>query len=247
MVHLGTTNRLAIITSVIGLIVILAAQKYIPKIPGALLGLLASTFVAVLFFQGQVVTLGSAYGEIPRQLPSFAFPELTIEKMMDLLPPAIVIALLGGVESILSAMVADNMKGSKHDSNKELVGQGIANMAAPLFGGIPATGAIARTATNIKNGGASPIFGVVHGIVVLLILMLFAPYAFMIPLAAMAPILMFVALNLADRSLFLMWLPFLFLNERMISYHSIYETMKKARDRQVTCFLPALSHEKIAE
>ncbi|MCP9282969.1 MULTISPECIES: SulP family inorganic anion transporter [Bacillus] len=203
VVHLGTTNSLAIITAVIGLIVILAAQKYIPKIPGALLGLLASTFLAVLFFQGQVETIGSAYGEIPRQLPTFAFPELTIEKMIYLLPPAIVIALLGGVESILSAMVADNMKGSKHDSNKELVGQGIANMTAPLFGGIPATGAIARTATNIKNGGASPISGVVHGVVVLLILMVFAPYASMIPLAAMAPILMFVAWNMSERKEFI--------------------------------------------
>ncbi|WP_342502953.1 SulP family inorganic anion transporter [Bacillus sp. FSL K6-1000] len=203
VVHLGTTNSLAIITAVTGLIVILAAQKYIPKIPGALLGLLASTFLAVLFFQGQVETIGSAYGEIPRQLPTFAFPELTIEKMIYLLPPAIIIALLGGVESILSAMVADNMKGSKHDSNKELVGQGIANMAAPLFGGIPATGAIARTATNIKNGGASPISGVVHGVVVLLILMVFAPYASMIPLAAMAPILMFVAWNMSERKEFI--------------------------------------------
>ncbi|MFJ5964499.1 SulP family inorganic anion transporter [Bacillus sp. NPDC093026] len=203
LVHLDTTNSLAILTALIGLIVILVAQTYIPKIPGALLGLLASTFVAVLFFQGQVETIGSAYGEIPRQLPSFAFPELTIEKMLYLLPPAIVIALLGGVESILSAMVADNMKGSKHDSNKELVGQGIANMAAPLFGGIPATGAIARTATNIKNGGASPISGVVHGVVVLLILMLFAPYASMIPLAAMAPILMFVAWNMSERKEFI--------------------------------------------
>ncbi|MDV3448633.1 SulP family inorganic anion transporter [Bacillus safensis] len=203
VVHLGTSNSLAIITAVIGLIVILAAQKYIPKIPGALLGLLASTFLAVLFFQGQVETIGSAYGEIPRQLPTFAFPELTIEKMIYLLPPAIVIALLGGVESILSAMVADNMKGSKHDSNKELVGQGIANMAAPLFGGIPATGAIARTATNIKNGGASPFSGVVHGVVVLLILMVFAPYASMIPLAAMAPILMFVAWNMSERKEFI--------------------------------------------
>jgi len=203
VVHLGTANSLAILTAIVGLIVILAAQKYIPKIPGALLGLLASTFLAVLFFQGQVETIGSAYGEIPRQLPTFAFPELTIEKMMYLLPPAIVIALLGGVESILSAMVADNMKGSKHDSNKELVGQGIANMAAPLFGGIPATGAIARTATNIKNGGASPISGVVHGVVVLLILMLFAPYASMIPLAAMAPILMFVAWNMSEKKEFI--------------------------------------------
>ncbi|WP_249652146.1 SulP family inorganic anion transporter, partial [Lysinibacillus sp. D4A1_S13] len=109
---------------------------------------------------------------------------------------ALIIALLGGLESILSAMVADNMKGSRHDSNRELVGQGIANMAAPLFGGIPATGAIARTATNIKNGAVSPISGVVHGVTVLLVLLVFAPLADHVPLASMAPVLMVLAWNM---------------------------------------------------
>lgn len=112
------------------------------------------------------------------------------------------IAMLGGIESLLSAMVADNMKGTRHDSNKELVGQGIANMAAPLFGGIPATGAIARTATNIRTGAASPLSGVVHGVFVLLVLLLFAPYASLIPLASMAPILMVVAWNMSERKEF---------------------------------------------
>jgi len=110
--------------------------------------------------------------------------------------------MLGGIESLLSAMVADNMKGTRHDSNKELVGQGVANIAAPLFGGIPATGAIARTATNIKTGAASPISGIVHGVFVLLVLLLFAPYASLIPLASMSPILMVVAWNMSERKEF---------------------------------------------
>ncbi len=119
--------------------------------------------------------------------------------MIMMFPSALIIALLGGLESILSAMVADNMKGSRHDSNRELVGQGIANMAAPLFGGIPATGAIARTATNIKNGAVSPISGVVHGVTVLLVLLVFAPLAVHVPLASMAPVLMVVAWNMSER------------------------------------------------
>lgn len=113
-----------------------------------------------------------------------------------------VIAMLGGIESLLSALVADGMTKGKHNSNKELIGQGLANMVAPLFGGIPATEAIARTATNIKNGAASPLSGVIHGIVVLLVLVILAPYASAIPLASMAPILMFVAWNMSERKEF---------------------------------------------
>ncbi|KUP36139.1 sulfate transporter [Bacillus halotolerans] len=196
---LGTFNGYAILTAVIGLVILLVSAKVMPKIPGALLALLISTLVAVVFFPDRMAMIGSTYGDIPRHLPEFQFPELTIDKMVMLFPAALVIALLGGLESILSAMVADNMKGSKHDSNKELVGQGIANMAAPLFGGIPATGAIARTATNIKNGAVSPVSGVVHGVVVLLVLLVFAPYASHVPLASMAPILMVVAWNMSER------------------------------------------------
>lgn len=196
---LGTFNVYAILTAVIGLVILLVSTKVMPKVPGALLALLISTLIAVVFFPDRMATIGSTYGEIPRHLPEFQFPELTLDKMVMLFPAALVIALLGGLESILSAMVADNMKGSKHDSNKELVGQGIANMAAPLFGGIPATGAIARTATNIKNGAVSPVSGVVHGVVVLLVLLVFAPYASHVPLASMAPILMVVAWNMSER------------------------------------------------
>ncbi|MED1739255.1 solute carrier family 23 protein [Bacillus swezeyi] len=202
VINLDSLSFYSILTAVVSLFFVLLTPKVLPKVPGALAGLLVSTVMAAMLFPEHVVTIGSAYGEIPRSLPSFQFPELSFEKIVYLLPPALAIAMLGGVESLLSAMVADNMKGTRHDSNKELVGQGIANMAAPLFGGIPATGAIARTATNIKTGAASPVSGVVHGLFVLLVLLLFAPYASLIPLASMAPILMIVAWNMSERKEF---------------------------------------------
>lgn len=202
VINLDTFSFYSILTAVVSLFFVLFTPKVLPKVPGALAGLLVSTLMATTLFPEQVVTIGSAYGEIPRNLPSFQFPELSLEKIVYLLPPALAIAMLGGIESLLSAMVADNMKGTRHDSNKELVGQGIANMAAPLFGGIPATGAIARTATNIRTGAVSPVSGVVHGVFVLLVLLLFAPYASHIPLASMAPILMVVAWNMSERKEF---------------------------------------------
>ncbi|MED1219245.1 SulP family inorganic anion transporter [Bacillus paralicheniformis] len=202
VINLNTLSFYSILTAVVSLFLVLFTPKILPKVPGALAGLLVSTVMATMLFPEQVVTIGSAYGEIPRSLPSFQFPELSLEKIIYLLPPALAIAMLGGIESLLSAMVADNMKGTRHDSNKELVGQGIANIAAPLFGGIPATGAIARTATNIKTGAASPISGIVHGVFVLLVLLLFAPYASLIPLASMSPILMVVAWNMSERKEF---------------------------------------------
>ncbi|MCY8039196.1 SulP family inorganic anion transporter [Bacillus paralicheniformis] len=202
VINLNTLSFYSILTAVVSLFFVLFTPKILPKVPGALAGLLVSTVMATMLFPEQVVTIGSAYGEIPRSLPSFQFPELSLEKIIYLLPPALAIAMLGGIESLLSAMVADNMKGTRHDSNKELVGQGFANIAAPLFGGIPATGAIARTATNIKTGAASPISGIVHGVFVLLVLLLFAPYASLIPLASMSPILMVVAWNMSERKEF---------------------------------------------
>ncbi|MCZ0068633.1 SulP family inorganic anion transporter [Bacillus sonorensis] len=202
VINLDTLSFYSVLTAVVSLFFVLFTPKVLPKVPGALAGLLVSTLMATTFFPEHIVTIGSAYGEIPRNLPSFQFPELSLEKIVYLLPPALMIAMLGGIESLLSAMVADNMKGTRHDSNKELVGQGIANMAAPLFGGIPATGAIARTATNIRTGAASPLSGVVHGVFVLLVLLLFAPYASLIPLASMAPILMVVAWNMSERKEF---------------------------------------------
>ncbi|MEW5553298.1 sulfate permease [Peribacillus frigoritolerans] len=202
LVNFHTVNIYSVLVASISLTLVILTPKYLPKIPGALLGLIVSTLVASLFFPGQVATIGSAYGAIPNALPHFQFPHITGGLVIELLPAALVIAMLGGIESLLSAVVADGMTNSKHNSNKELMGQGLTNMITPLFGGIPATGAIARTATNIKNGAVSPISGVIHGLVVLLVLVSLAPYASAIPLASMAPILMFVAWNMSERKEF---------------------------------------------
>lgn len=201
--HIHTINGFSVLTAAICLVTIIYTPKLLPKVPGPLIGLILSTVVATLFYPTQIATIGSTYGDIPNTLPAFHMPELTYEKIVQLLRPAFVIAILGGIESLLSAVVADGMTNSKHHSNRELIGQGIANMVTPLFGGIPATGAIARTATNIKNGAVSPISGVIHGVMVLLILVLFAPFASKIPLASMAPILMVVAWNMSERKVFL--------------------------------------------
>ncbi|WHY02904.1 SulP family inorganic anion transporter [Neobacillus sp. DY30] len=202
MIHMDSINPYSILTAVICLATILLTPKIALKVPGPLIGLLVSTMIATLFFPNQVATIGTAYGEIPSTLPKLQIPDLSVEMIMTLLKPAFVIAMLGGIESLLSAVVADGMTNSKHNSNKELIGQGIANMVTPLFGGIPATGAIARTATNIKNGAVSPLSGIIHGVVVLLVLLFFAPFASFIPLASMAPILMVVAWNMSERKVF---------------------------------------------
>lgn len=201
-IHIDTFSNFSVLTSMICLVSVILTPKFIPKVPGPLIGLVISTVVATIFFPNHVATIGSTFGEIPNTLPQFQFPEFTLDRFQQLIGPAFVIAMLGGIESLLSAVVADGMTKSRHDSNRELMGQGIANMVTPLFGGIPATGAIARTATNIKNGAVSPLSGVIHGIVVLLVLVLFAPYASNIPLASMAPILMVVAWNMSERHVF---------------------------------------------
>ncbi|MDF2036425.1 SulP family inorganic anion transporter [Cytobacillus oceanisediminis] len=202
ILHFHTINVYSVLTAGLCLITVILTPKFMSKVPGSLIGLLVSTLAAMFLYPNQVATIGSTFGDIPSSIPRFGFPEITFEKIQLLIGPAFIIALLGGIESLLSAVVADGMTKSKHHSNRELLGQGIANMITPLFGGIPATGAIARTATNIKNGAISPLSGMIHGIVVLLILVLFAPYASNIPLASMAPILMVVAWNMSERKEF---------------------------------------------
>lgn len=196
--HLHTTNMYSVIVATVGLLLMLIANKYMRKIPGALVGLIGSTVVATLFFPGQLATIGSTYGAISNTLPSFQLPDITLERIYMLIGPAFVIAMLGAIESLLSAVVADEMTGTKHNSNRELIGQGLANIVTPLFGGIPATGAIARTAANVKNGAVSQLSGIIHGLVVLAVLLVLAPYASTIPLASMAPILMIVAWNMSE-------------------------------------------------
>ncbi|WP_090831997.1 MULTISPECIES: SulP family inorganic anion transporter [unclassified Bacillus (in: firmicutes)] len=201
-VHIDTLSLYSIMTAAICFTFIFLTAKFLPKIPGPLMGLIASSLITALFYPGEVATIQSTFGSIPSSLPNFAFPDITLEKIQQLLAPAFVIAMLGGIESLLSAVVADGMTGSRHNSNRELVGQGIANIITPLFGGIPATGAIARTATNIKNGATSPMSGIIHGVVVLIVLLLLAPLASHIPLASMAPVLMLVAWNMSERQEF---------------------------------------------
>lgn len=201
--HFNTINGYSILIAILSFAVILLTPKLAPKIPGSLIGLIVTTLIGALFLSGQVETIGSAFGAIPSELPHFQFPEFTWERIERLLIPAFVIASLGGIESLLSAVVADGMTNTKHNSNRELIGQGVANIVTPLFGGIPATGAIARTATNIKSGATSPMSGIIHGVFVLLTIILLAPYASMIPLASMAPVLMLVAWNMSERRQFL--------------------------------------------
>lgn len=192
----STTTALAVMSLL--LVVYGGRIKGLNRIPGPLLAMVAATLVQALFqFQG-VATIGSAFGGIPQALPSFALPEITPSRVIELMGPAFTIALLGAIESLLSAVVADGMSGTHHDSNQELIGQGLANIVTPLFGGFAATGAIARTATNIRNGGTSPLAGITHTLTLVAILVFLAPLAEHIPLAALAAILFVVAWNLSE-------------------------------------------------
>lgn len=202
-IHINTFNIYSFIVGIICLFFIIVTPKLLPKVPGPIIGLIASSIAASIFFSGEVATIGSAYGGITSSLPILHFPEITWERVERLIAPAFAIAILGGIESLLSAVVADSMTSTKHNSNKELIGQGLANIVTPMFGGIPATGAIARTATNIRSGAASRMSGVIHSLFVLLTLLLFAPFASQIPLASMAPVLMIVAFNMSERKPFL--------------------------------------------
>ncbi|HEY9100563.1 SulP family inorganic anion transporter [Chitinimonas sp.] len=173
------------------------------RIPGPLIALLAVTVLQALCQLPGIRTIGSTFGGIPEGLPSFQVPDLTFRHVIELIGPAFTIAMLGAIESLLSAVVADGMAGTRHDSNQELVGQGIANVLAPLFGGFAATGAIARTATNIRNGGTSPLSGITHALTLMLTILFLAPLAASVPLAALAAILFVVAWNMSEARHFL--------------------------------------------
>ena len=193
--HLATTGL-----ALLSLILLLLAPKIkaLHRVPGPLIAMVVATALQGIFqFQG-VMTIGTAFGGIPQTLPHFALPTITLPRIIELIGPAFTIAMLGAIESLLSAVVADGMAGTRHNSNQELVGQGIANIVSPLFGGFAATGAIARTATNVRNGGTSPIAGVTHGIVLIVIILFLAPLASDIPLAALAAILFVVAWNMSE-------------------------------------------------
>lgn len=184
--------------ALLSLILTLITSRFIKKIPGPLVAMLVATILQSVFHFENVATIGSMFGGIPQQLPSFHIPSVTFNHILDLINPAFTIALLGAIESLLSASAADGMANTRHHSNQELIGQGLANIFAPLFGGFAATGAIARTATNIRNGGNSPIAAIIHSIFLLIVIVFLAPYAANIPLCALAAILFVVAYNMSD-------------------------------------------------
>ncbi|HEY1983906.1 MAG TPA: SulP family inorganic anion transporter [Terracidiphilus sp.] len=195
--HFNTINVPALAIGLISLAILLLLPRLTRRVPASIVAVLLCT-VAVAVLHLPVETIGSKFGGIPAGLPPFAIPDFHSEHILPLLPSAFTVALLAALESMLSAVVADGMTGDRHNSNVELVAQGIANIFSPVFGGIPATGAIARTATNIRAGARSPVAGMVHAFTLLAILLVAAPLAGYIPLATLAAVLFVVAYNMGE-------------------------------------------------
>jgi SulP family sulfate permease len=192
-----SANMYAVLLAVITIIIIIIWPKVTHKVPGSLIAILVTT-IATLLLHLPVETIGSRFGRIPSSFPAPAVPLPDLGTIKNLLRPAFTIALLGGIESLLSAVVADGMIGGNHKSNMELVAQGTANIFSSLFGGIPATGAIARTATNVKNGGRTPVAGITHAIVLFLIMVFVGKWAALIPMATLSGVLIVVAYNMSE-------------------------------------------------
>jgi len=195
--HLVTMNPWAVSVSVLTLAIIVAWPRFNRRIPSPFVALIVTTALVQLLHL-PVETIGTRFGVINAALPRPALPAITLAQLPALMGPAFTIALLGAVESLLSAVVSDGMIGGRHRSNMELVAQGVANIASPLFGGIPATGAIARTATNVKNGGRTPVAGITHSVTLLLIALFFGRWAGLIPMATLAGILVVVAYSMSE-------------------------------------------------
>ncbi len=200
--NIKSVNWYALIIGLVSILLVLFSSKVTRIIPGSLVAIVLAT-LAVQIFNLPVETIGSRFGEIPSSLPLPVIPNVDWATVKMLLPAAFTIALLGAIESLLSAVVADGMIGGNHRSNTELIAQGGANIASALFGGIPATGAIARTATNVKNGGRTPVAGIVHAITLLIIMLLFGKWASLIPMSALAGILIVVAYNMSEHETFI--------------------------------------------
>jgi SulP family sulfate permease len=195
--NISTLQWHTVALSVASLAIILFVPRLTRRIPGSIIALVLAT-ACVAFFALPVATIGSAFGGIPTGLPRISIPTFRPDLILPLIPSALTVALLAAVESLLSAVVADSMTGDRHNSNVELVAQGIANMVSPLFGGIPATGAIARTATNVRSGAKSPVAGMIHALTLLMILLVAAPLARFVPLATLAAVLFVVAYNMGE-------------------------------------------------
>jgi len=200
--HIATTQPAAVGLAALTLGVIIAVRRWRPAWPGFLIALLLCTAVSIGFAL-PAETIGTRFGNLPTSLPIFDFPHIPFARTFELLPSSFTIAFLAGVESLLSAVVADGMIGARHRSNGELVAQGIANVGSALFGGLPATGAIARTATNVRAGGRSPIAGMLHSIFLLLFMLLLGSQMHYVPLAALAAVLLVVAWNMSEYQHFL--------------------------------------------
>jgi SulP family sulfate permease len=195
--HAHTVSPLTTAIGVAALVIVIAFQRFFRRVPGAIVALVAGTALVALMGL-PVETIGSRFGGIPAGLPSFHLPTFRPDLMLGLLSPAVTVALLGAIESLLSAVVSDRMSGDRHNPNVELLAQGVANIASPLFGGLPATGAIARTATNVRSGAKTPVSGMIHAVTLLAVLLFAAPLAYYIPLAVLAAILFVVAWNMGE-------------------------------------------------
>ncbi len=195
--HLGALNLPALLLGLGTLAILVVLPRFTSRVPSSIVAVLVCTAVSE-FMHLPVETIGTRFGGIPQGLPPFAIPDFHAEHILPLIPSAFTVALLAALESMLSAVVADGMTGDRHNPNVELVAQGLANIASPLFGGIPATGAIARTATNIRSGARSPISGMIHALTLLVILLVAAPLASYIPLTTLAAVLFVVAYRMGE-------------------------------------------------
>ena len=195
--HLGTTNLVAVVMASIAVLTIALTRKFTPKISGSVLVLVVGTALAWAFHL-PVETVGSRFGGIPSGLPHFQIPALRLDLVPGLLSSVLTVTMLGAIESLMSAVVADRMSGDRHNPNVELIAQGIANVASPMFGGLPATGAIARTATNIRTGAKTPVSGMIHAATLLAIVLFAAPLASRIPMPVLAGILMMTAYGMGE-------------------------------------------------
>jgi SulP family sulfate permease len=196
-VSFDTVNWTAVAVGATSLAIILAVPRVLPRVPGSIVALVVGT-LAVAVFRPSVDTIGLRFGGIPSGLPSIAIPDFRADLILPLLPAALTVALLAAVESLLSAVVADTMTGDRHNSNAELMAQGVANVIVPVVGGIPVTGAIARTATNFRSGARTPVAGMIHALTLLFVVLVLAPLAYHIPVATLAAVLFVVAYNMGE-------------------------------------------------
>ncbi|HED30679.1 MAG TPA: STAS domain-containing protein, partial [Prosthecochloris aestuarii] len=199
--NLQHIHQPTLLTGLLALAIILLWPKVSRKIPGSVIAIMATTLMVQLFHL-DVATIETRFGDIPSSIPAPSLPDFDLTTIRELIMPATTIAILAAIEALLSAVVSDGMIGGRHKSNMELIAQGAANIVSPIFGGIPVTGAIARTATNVKNGGRTPVAGIVHAITLLCIMLLFGSWAKLIPMATLAAILIVVAWNMSEYHIF---------------------------------------------